>query len=115
MNQITTLTDAASQQLSIALDDGTIATFSFTYLSAIQRWTFYLSHPLLTLAGMTLSAHPNVLRAWRNVIPFGLACTSLDGIDPVDISDFANGRVQIYILNAADVAQVETDILGASV
>jgi hypothetical protein len=113
MNLITTITEDAAQKVSVVLEDGTLMTLELLYRPGVQRWFFSIAHPLLTLSGMMLAEHPNLLRPWRNLISFGLACMSSDGLDPVDIADFANGRIQLFTLNASEIGLVESDILEA--
>ena len=116
MKQITNLSDEADQLTKVVLDDGSVAVFEFVYLPAIERWVFSVSHPTLTVNRMILCAGPNVLRDFRNVISFGLGCYSTDGADPFYIEDFASGRITLYVLvNAAEVAAVETTIFGPPV
>ncbi len=52
-----------------------------------------------------------MLRQFRNIIPFGLACVIADGFEPVYQDDFTSGRASLYLLNEADVAEVETLII----
>lgn len=114
MNQINTLSDDADQQVYYALPDGTVATLQFTYRSAIQRWSLDLSYGTVTLKGFNLCVHPNILRQWRNLIPFGMAIVSTDGQDPVAINDFLTGRITVFMLLQEEVAEVETQVLGAA-
>jgi hypothetical protein len=110
MQKIDTLGKGAYQQTQIVLDDGTVATFTFRYLAAAQRWSFDVQHDDLILRGITLCLSPNILRAWRKTCRFGLACVSTDWIEPVSVEDFANGRVSVYVLDATETAEVETGI-----
>ena len=114
MQRLDTLTDSADQITTLILPDKSLATFEFIYRPAIQRWTFSVSHPTLTVNGLNLCLSPNLLRPWRNVIPFGLACTSSDGADVAFIHDFLSGRILVYGLSAAEVAAVETSFVGYS-
>lgn len=113
MNRLTVLADEAWQQVYPVLDDGTVLTLEVIYLASIQRWMFNLTHPNLTLNASLLCVHPNLLHSWRNIINFGIACLSTDGVDPVDIEDFSTGRVQLYILNATDLAAVDSEVFAA--
>lgn len=112
MQQLNNLTDAADQLMTIILDDSSVVQIEIIYRSGIQRWIANVTHPLLTLEGLNLCFFPNMLRAWRNVIPFGLMVTSTTGLDPMNLEDWVNNNNQLFVLNAAEVAQVETDILG---
>jgi hypothetical protein len=53
-----------------------------------------------------------MLRAFRNILPFGLACTVADGMEPVFLTDFSEGRASIYLLQAEDIDTVEAFING---
>jgi hypothetical protein len=110
MIQITTITDDADQLFYTTLDDGSVLTIELVYRPGIQRWSMNISHPLLTLNGYNLCTHENILRPYRNNIPFGIMIASTDGYDPVSIEDFVNGRILFYILNASDVAYLEENV-----
>lgn len=112
MQQITNLSDEADQLTKIVLGDGSIATFEFIYLPAIERWVYSVSHPDLTVNRLILCMGPNVLRDFRNIIPFGLACYTTDGADPFYIEDFSSGRVTLYVLDASEVAFFEESVFN---
>ena len=104
------------QQTALQMPDGSTGTLELNYRGAIQRWTFNFTHaqfPDGALNGQMLCVHPNILRNFKNLLSFGFAIVSATGNDPVSISDFANGSVLLYLLDAADVAEVETTIFGA--
>lgn len=110
MKRIDNLTAAATQQTKVILDDGTILIITLTYLPASQRWMVSLTRGDFVLNGRILCVLPNILRQWQNVINFGMACISTDGVDPVDIGDFVGGdaaRVKLYVLSADEVAHFE--------
>lgn len=112
MQLLNNITDAANQKMTIPLADGTNLILVLVYRPAIQRWTADISHPQLVMNGYNICLGPNIVRQWRNVVPFGIACTSNNGLDPMQIEDFTNGTCQLFILSAAEVLQVETDILA---
>lgn len=114
MNKIDNISDDASQTMNIVLSNGGFVTLNLNYLPAIQRWNFGISYNDFIAAGMILCTHPNVLRQWKNILPFGLACTTTDGADPVLIDDFIGGRATLYLLESDDVKSVETAIFGAA-
>lgn len=112
---IDNLSDAATQSTALSLPDGTTATLQLIYRAAIQRWTFSMTHPSFqngALNGRMLCIHPNILRNYKNQIPFGLSIVSANGNDPVTIEDFASGNITLYLLNAADVKAVEATYYG---
>lgn len=113
MTLVDNLTNFALQQTVLILEDGTTATLTITYNAATERWVMDLSYNNTTINGLGLCTYPNIIRQWKNVLPFGIAIVTADQTDPFDINDFADGRAKMYLLNAADVKQVETDVFTA--
>lgn len=114
MTQIDNLTDAADQTTTLVLPDNTSATLRLRFRPRTQRWIADVGYPSknFQVYGINCCCFPNIMRAWRNILPFGIAFMTADYTDPFNIEDFASGRVTAYLLNAADVAQVETQIIG---
>lgn len=115
MNSIDNLSNIANQETQVILEDGSIVQLNLIYLPAAERWTINVSRDDFAVNGIMISDHPNFMREWRRIIPFGLSCTTIDGTDPVFIDDFSTGRAVLYILTAADVALIEQTYLGAGV
>lgn len=112
MQLLNSLSDAADELITVPLPDGSVLQLEFIYRAGIQRWSMNVSHPLLTLNNFNLAMGPNILRQWRNLVPFGMAVDSTIGLDPMNLEDFVNGYSLVYVLSAAEVAQVEADILA---
>lgn len=53
-----------------------------------------------------------MLRQWKNKIPFGLACYSVQNREPSQQQDFSSGTSKLYILNAIEVQQYEQLLAG---
>ncbi len=113
------------QTTNVVLADGSAITFTFRYKPAVQRWFFDVSYPTTGFAftGKGLSTHPNILRTWRNIIPFGQQVSTSDGTDPFMPSDLAPGpgtsaRVGVTVLDQTngntDVSAVEAQYFSAS-
>ena len=113
MLQISNLTDNANQQTTSLLSDNSSVVFSFRFLPVVQRWVMDISYGDFAIKGMNLCIHPNLLRTFRQRIPFGLACVAPDGVDPFDINDFINGRILLFILDnsggGTEVEEVEAN------
>lgn len=108
MRIIESLTDDALQQHSIVLDDNSLVTLTLRYLPAVQRWSVDIVHDSLTVYGLFLSNHPNIIRQYKNNAIFGIAITVTDGTDPILQDDFISGRASLYVLNRADVLELES-------
>ena len=114
MRRIDNLTNDAKQQTNIVLDDGTVAQLRLTHLPAVQRWRLDVTAPKLVVQGLNLCTNPSVLRPWRYTAGFGLACLTSDGVDPIYIDDFSNGRAALYLLSMDELLQIEALLLGES-
>ncbi len=113
MNLIDVISQDANQLIRIPLDDGTTVELVLQYRPAIQRWSLNVTRGTFVLNGLNVTTFPNMLRTWRDLIPFGLACNSTDGGDPVYVDDFTSGRCALYILDQSDVEAIELDIAAA--
>ena len=107
------LTNSADQLTILILGDGTTVSLELLYHGATQRWVANITYGNTTINGLGLCCSPNILRQWRNVLPFGLAIVTTDQTDPFSINDFSSGRVLIYLLNAADVIAMEDLVFTA--
>ena len=107
MKQITSLIDSAKQNLTIVLDSGTNVPFDIRYIASQQGWFYSFTFGEFSATNRRLVVSPNCLRAFRNIIPFGLACLSVDGYEPIYQDDFSSGRISLFVLNEEDVAETE--------
>lgn len=107
---INNITDAASQQFNLVSDTGQVISFSLQFLSTQNGWGFNVGYNGFELNGGYLTLSPNFLRGYRNIIPFGIMCTSIDGYEPQFIEDFLSGRISLYLLNATEVQEIEAGI-----
>jgi hypothetical protein len=112
MKLIDNITDQAYQTIHIVMDDSTVIDMNLKYLPAQQRWAYDITYGDKSIKGNILCNHPNLLRQWRRILPFGLACSVADGTEPILIDDFTSGRVQIHLLTGDEIEYVETDILA---
>jgi len=114
MVQVDNLTDAADQVTNLQMPDGSVSVLELIFLASCARWIYNFSNaqfPDGAVNGQMLCPHPNILRNFKNIIDFGMACESVYG-NVVSIEDFASGNVSLFILDAADVAAVELGIFG---
>ena len=114
MKLLTSFTGDYGQQLSFTLDDGSNVQMSLNYVPSQNGWFYSLVYPTLKweVDNRRLVNSPNLLREFRNVIPFGLCCITTDGYEIINLSDLISGRASIYVLNSTDVLQTETLILN---
>lgn len=109
MKKISAITSDAKQSLNLILDDSSRVSMNINYIPSQAGWFYSLAYgDSFLVRNRRLVNSPNMLRAFRNIIPFGLACTVIDGYEPVYQDDFTGGRVSLFLLNQDEVAEVET-------
>lgn len=107
MTELGGITDQPNQSSRIVLADGSIATIALTYVQNQAGWFYDISWGTWAANGRRLVSSPNILRQFREIIPFGLAVYTDENADPVSIEDFADGTSVLYLLDQADVAALE--------
>lgn len=119
MIDITNISADAHQKTTVLLADNTAVAITLDFLPRTQRWVAGVSWGAFALKGVTLCVHPNLLRSFRRVVPFGISCVSSDGVDPFDINDFDSGRVVLSVLDntggETDIEKVEAGIYQGSI
>ena len=110
MKQIDSLTNAPRQNWQIVLDDGSLVDFTMWYCDNQKGWFYSFAYGTFVVSSRRMVTSPNMLRQFREIIPFGLAIYTTDEQEPVTVEDFVNGRAYFYVLNASDVAAVEAQM-----
>ena len=111
MNLINIITDDPTQTMSLKLDNGQNLSFSLWYSYNQKGWFYSFTYGTYKSTNRRMVQSLNMIRAIKNVIPFGLACLLTDKNEPVFIEDFKSGRAALYTLNQSDVTKVES-LLG---
>lgn len=112
MQIIGSISESSNQLIKPRLEDGSIINLELKYFPAIQRWIINVTHETFTVNGINLCSSFNILRQWKNVIPFGIACLTIDTADPIFIDDFISGRASIFILNEEEIQLFEDYVYG---
>jgi hypothetical protein len=112
---IQNLTDDPKQEQSITLPDGSRLFLSLYYRQSQNGW-FYQELSNVTqkflVKGMRVVNIPNVLRQFKNLINFGLACYTQGNREPTQLQDFSSGASKLYILTQAEVLEYESYLVG---
>jgi hypothetical protein len=112
MNQITGITSYAGQTFTMILTDGSQFTFTMVYKPRQFGWFISsLTYEAFQVHGMRICAGINILRQFRNQIPFGLVCTCPDR-EPTQATDFLSGIANLYVMNETDVDEYEELLLN---
>jgi hypothetical protein len=112
MKQLEGITAEPRQELSARTDSGEIIEMSLHYAPIIQRWFMNLSCKDFKLNGYKILTGDNILRQYRNVLPFGIMVVC-ENFGPSLIDDFESERVKMYLLSAEEVTQIEQSYRGS--
>lgn len=110
MQEITTITSNARQRFRLVLENNETADIQLYYYGRMRSWYYNISYNDITINGSKVVLTPNSLRNLKKILPFGIAFTTDGYTEPFAISDFASGRVKMYVLNSDEVEQVEQEI-----
>jgi hypothetical protein len=89
---------------------GSPISLTLTYRPRVQSWFADISFKTFILKGFRLTRYPNILQAYKNIIPFGLGVAVTDQFDPWMINDFTSGRCTLFLLLSSEVATVQSAI-----
>lgn len=107
MLQLTSLGNEAKQKITMLLEDNSRVIFTFEYKPNLLGWFFGFEYNDINYQNIRLTTSYNILRAYRNYLPFGLRCDTLDLEEPLDLDDFVTGYATVYLLTKADVEAIE--------
>ena len=113
---IDNLINNCNQSTTVSLNDGSSVTFNFRLIATMSPafWVMDVAYNTFTVYNITLCTGVNVLRQWKNVLPFGLSVISNDGLDPCFVDDFTSGRITLFVLDSIDILNAEAYIQGYS-
>lgn len=107
MYQITQLDDQPKQEIKMILDNTQSVTLTFEYKPNQLGWFFGVQYDDINYQNIRLTTTYNILRAYKNYLPFGLRCDTLDGEEPINQEDFVTGYATVYLLTKSDVEAIE--------
>lgn len=110
MQQIQQITKNPRQANTFILSDGSSLQMTIRFAPMQYGWFIdYLdfNNGEFILRGLRITNSPNMLRQWKNIIPFGLACFSTGQREPSQEEDFSSASSILYLLTEAEVEEYE--------
>lgn len=109
MYLIQQITSAPFQTQDLVLLDGSIVTLTLYFMPMQQCWVIQnLVYGGSTICqNVRITNQANILRPWKNLIPFGLACFTEGNREPSLDEDFSSGASKLYILDESEVQEYE--------
>lgn len=109
------ITDDAFQEQNLILPDGTSLTLQMRFVPMQFGWVITsLVYGAFTLTGLRITVSPNMLRQFKNEIPFGLACyaNAQNNREPTQQEDFSSNNFSMYLLDETEVQAYEEILSG---
>lgn len=107
MQQINELTNNPIQTMKLVLDTKETVQFNLRFMPTQRSWYFDFIYNEIEVYGLKVALFPNLLRHFKNLIPFGIMFTSNDHVEPFSVNDFATNRVKMFVLNKTEVEEIE--------
>lgn len=108
MRLINKINNTASQRMILTGNPNQRIILDVRFLPSMQQWVMDVEYEDFIAKNLTIVSSPNILRSYKNIIPFGLFCETDNGLDPYRIDDFNNGESRLYLLNETDIANQES-------
>lgn len=106
MQQIENISNDAKQKLLIFLDNRESFQMDLYYSPRSSCWFFNLRYKDLEINNRKIYSGINLLAQWQRTIPFGLACFTMDNLDPYLSNDFSDSRAVLLVLTAGEVETI---------
>jgi hypothetical protein len=112
MKLVEGLTSDPKQTIFLAIEGYDKAILSLEYKPNQYGWFYSLSWGTFTVDNIRVARDQNILRQFKNLIPFGIAIITVNGVDPVLPDEFLS-NTSVYILTSDEVKIIEAAYYGA--
>lgn len=107
MKLIDAITDYPFQQMTVIGENRERISLTLQYMAFQQLWRMDVSYDETTIKGILCVQSENILRQWKEILPFGIMIRSKDSLDPLFLNDFSSGRISLFLLNDNEASQIE--------
>lgn len=112
MQIITQITNKPTQTMQLVLDTKELVQFNLRFMPTQMSWFCDVIYNDISIYGLKVALFPNLLRHFRNMLPFGIGFAADDHVEPYSIEDFVNNRVRMFLLTKQEVEEVESVIFN---
>lgn len=110
------ISDYPTQNKTLNLPDGSQIKITVAFVPMQKSWVIrYLEYGNFVVRNLKIVKNPNILRQFKNIIPFGLAIDSTQDRDPMFVQDFLERTFSMYLLSREEVQQFEDYLSGTKV
>lgn len=97
------ISEEARQKHTLILPNGKQVEIILKFIDAQIGWFIDISYEDFVLYNRRIVTGYNIIRSYKNILPFGLACLTDDNNDPLLIDAFSSEYAKFYILTSDDV------------
>jgi hypothetical protein len=109
MRQISSLSDAPRQQFSYVIDNYEPVNVYLEFVALQYSWFMTITWGNFSLYNERVAVSPNLLRQFKNIIPFGIMITGENDIDPFAVDSWIT-KNKFYFLSQDDVESIESGL-----
>lgn len=107
MQILNEITNYPKQKFTVITTEGEEFTLKLNYSPTQQLWFFDIEYNDFILNNHCAVTSYNMLKQWKNILPFGMGIICTDEGDPYFIDDFSSKRCRVTILSIAEVEELE--------
>ena len=115
MKKITNVTNEPKQKLTLQTENGEDIEFYLTFEPRVQSWFFSFKYKDKEANNLQVVLHPNILRQFRRIIPFGIGFMGNTKAEPFNINAFITGACSLVLLNSTEVKNIELEYFNEEV
>ena len=106
MKKISGLTNDVKQKFVAVIDGYDAATITLEYKSQQYAWYMSVVWGDFAIYGERVAVSYNLLRQFRDILPFGIAVSGVDAMDPLFKDSWLSAN-SFFILDSTDIETVE--------
>ena len=107
MIEITALTNSPKQRFNLVIEGYDVAKIYLEFKSQQEGWFISLDWgDSFSIKNERVSTSPNLLRQFKNILPFGLLISGVDAIDPVTIDSWVQTN-KMYLIEETELDDIE--------
>lgn len=113
MYQVNQITSDYKQSQTLVLPSGAQIQLYMEYKPQQLGWFMNITYGSFILNTFRVCTSANLLRQFKNILPFGMSIQTSDNYEPTQLQDFSSGYAQMFILTQQEVTQYEEFLSGS--
>lgn len=106
MRKISSLTSSPNQSVTIVTQEGIYYKLNFRFLPTQMYWVMDIISDNFEVYNQRIGCTVNILDKYHNILKFGLAIWTIDGLDPMSVEDFETGYAEVYIFDEEEKEKI---------